>query len=76
MKLDKEMKKKRPELATREDVIFHQDTARPHTSLVTRKKLLKLGWEVMPHPPYNPDIAPSDYTLFRLLQNHFDVCIF
>ena len=38
MKLDKEIKEKRPELATRKGVIFHQDNARPHTSLVTRKK--------------------------------------
>ena len=37
MKLDKEMKEKRPELATRKGVIFHQDNARPHTSLVTCK---------------------------------------
>ena len=42
MKLDKEIKEKRPELATRKDVIFHQDNARPHTSSVTRKKLLEL----------------------------------
>ena len=27
---------------TRKGVIFHQDDARPHTSLVTRKKLLEL----------------------------------
>ena len=52
MKLDKEIKEKRPELATRKGFIFHQDNARPHTSLVTRKKLLESGWEVMPHPPY------------------------
>ena len=32
MKLDKEMKEKRPELATRKGVIFHQDNTRPHTS--------------------------------------------
>ena len=57
MKLDKEFKEKRPELATRKGVIFHQDNSRPHTSLVTRKKLLELGWEVMPHPPYSPDLA-------------------
>ena len=67
MKLDKEIKEKRPELATRKGVIFDQDNARPHTSLVTRKKLLELGWEVMPHPPYSPDFAPSDYHLFRSL---------
>ena len=53
-KLDKEIKEKRPELATRKGVIFHEDKARPHTSLVTRKKLFELGWEVMPHPPYSP----------------------
>ena len=46
MKLDNEMKEKRPELATRKGVIFHQDNARQHRSLVTRKKLLVLGWEV------------------------------
>ena len=22
-------------------------------------------WEVLSHPPYSPDIAPSDYHLFR-----------
>ena len=57
---------------TRKGVIFHQDNARPHTSLVTRKKLLELGWEVMPHPPYSPGLAPSDYHLFRSLQNYFN----
>ena len=52
MKLDKEIKEKRSELTTLEGVIFHQDNARPHTSLVTRKKSLELGWKVMPRPPY------------------------
>ena len=72
MKLDKEIEEKRPELATRKGVIFHQDNARPHTSLVTRKRLLELGWEVMPHPPYSSDLTPSDYQLFRTLHNHLN----
>ena len=58
MKLDKEIKRKRPELATRKGV--------------TRKELLKLGWEVMPYLPYSPDLAPSNYHLFRSLQNHLN----
>ena len=28
-----------------------------------------LGWEVMLHPSYSPDLAPSDYYLYRFLQN-------
>ncbi|KOC60026.1 Histone-lysine N-methyltransferase SETMAR [Habropoda laboriosa] len=53
-------------------VVFHQDNARPHTSLVTRQKLLQLEWDVLQHPPYSPDLAPSDYYLFRSLQNFLD----
>ena len=25
---------------------------------------------MVPHPPYSPDLAPSDYHLFGLLKNH------
>jgi len=68
-KLDQAIHKKRPELANRKGVVFHHDNARPHTSLTTRNKLLTLGWNVLPHPAYSPDLAPSDYYLFRSLQN-------
>lgn len=68
-KLNLAIKNKRPELANRRGVMFHHDNATPHTSLKTRNKLLRLGWDVLPHPPYSPDLAPSDYHLFRSLQN-------
>ncbi|XP_011069195.1 PREDICTED: histone-lysine N-methyltransferase SETMAR-like [Acromyrmex echinatior] len=62
---------KRPALANRRGIVFHQDNTRPHTSIVTRQKLRELGWEVFMHPPYTPDLAPSDYHLFLSMVNDF-----
>ena len=36
---------------------------------MTWQKLLQLGWEVLIHAPYSPDIASSDFHLFQSLQN-------
>ena len=55
---------KHPELVNRKRIVFHQDNTRPHVSLMTREKLLQLGWKVLFHPLYSPDIAPSDFHLF------------
>ena len=68
--------KKYLELVNRKHIIFHQDNRRPHVSLMTRQKLLQLGWEVLIHPPYSPDTAPSNFHLFRSLQNSFYEKIF
>ena len=38
-----------PELLNRKHIIFHQDNARLQLSLMTRQKLLQLGWEVLIH---------------------------
>ncbi|GFY02988.1 histone-lysine N-methyltransferase SETMAR [Trichonephila clavipes] len=58
------------ELANRKCAVFHQDNARPHTSVVTHQKLWNLSWEVLMHPPYSLDLAPSDYHFFLALQNY------
>ena len=57
-----------PQLANRK-VVFQQDNARPHVSLTTQTRLDKLGWDLLPHPPYSSDIALSDHHLFLSLQN-------
>lgn len=69
-KLNAAIKEKRPALASRKGIVFHHDNARPHTAMVPQQKLNALGWEGLSHPPYSPDIAPSDYYLFRSLQNY------
>jgi histone-lysine N-methyltransferase SETMAR len=59
-----------PALINRNQVVFLQDKAKPHTALLTKAKLDELGREVLSHPPYSPDLAPSDYHLFRSME-HF-----
>lgn len=64
--------KKRPEIANRKGVVFHHDNARPHVALSVLQKISEFGWDLLSHPAYSPDIAPSDYHLFRSLQNSLD----
>jgi histone-lysine N-methyltransferase SETMAR len=66
------LKEKRPHLVNRKGVVFHQDSARPHASEMTQQKIKELNWEILDHPPYSLDLAPSDYHLFRSLQSHLN----
>ena len=34
----------------------------------TKLKGLTFGWTTLPHPPYSPDLAPSDYHLFGAMK--------
>ena len=68
-RLNAALMQKRSSLINRGRIVFHQDNARPHTSLVTRQKLRELGWELLLHPPYSPDLVPSDYHLFLCMAN-------
>jgi histone-lysine N-methyltransferase SETMAR len=44
-------------------MLIQHDNARPHTNLRTQKAIARFGWNVLPHPPYSPDLAPSDFHL-------------
>ena len=65
-KLAAELEKKLPK---QPKVYFHHDNARPHISKSVKEQLAQFGWDVIPQPPYSPDIAPSYYHLFRSLSN-------
>ncbi|KAL0880861.1 hypothetical protein ABMA27_002044 [Loxostege sticticalis] len=69
MRLKQEVERKRLELINRRGVVFHHDNARPHTSLATQQKIREFGWEVLMHPPYSPDLAPSDFHLLTSRDN-------
>jgi len=45
-------------------VLFLHENAPADRALATQKKLAYLGFQCLDHPPYSPDLVPSDYHLF------------
>ena len=48
--------------------LLHHDKAPAHAALLTRRFLTNNNMTVVPHPPYSPDLAPSDFFLFPKLK--------
>jgi histone-lysine N-methyltransferase SETMAR len=45
-------------------VLFLHENAPAQRTLETQKKLAYLDFQCLDHPPYSPDLAPSDYHRF------------
>jgi transposase len=57
-------------------LVVHVDNCSVHTSAITKEFMETHDMVSMPHPPYSPDLAPSDFYLFgtvkqRLQQAQF-----
>jgi transposase len=50
------------------DVVFLHDNARPHTAARTNALIKLFNWEIFDHPPYGPDLVPSEYHLFTKMK--------
>lgn len=48
----------------RRGVLFHHDNAPAHWSAFAMAIIQQAGIELVDHPPYSPDLAPSDFYLF------------
>ena len=57
---------KRPDLVG--IFILHQDNTPPHKARIVTEFLVEQGIETLRHPPYSPDLAPSDFWLFDTLK--------
>jgi len=44
------------------------DNAPAHRALATQNKLAYLGFQYLYHPPYSPNLAPSDFHLLPELK--------
>jgi hypothetical protein len=49
-------------------VLLQHDNAWPHTACSTVATIQHLSFKCLPHPPYLPDLAPSDFHVFGLLK--------
>jgi histone-lysine N-methyltransferase SETMAR len=71
MKLRDAIRRKPPCQLAR-GVLLHHYNARPHTAWATQEGIQELQWELLEHPPYSPDLGPSDFHLSGLLKTHLD----
>jgi len=63
------VKEKRRRMLTRgPPLLHHNDPA--HMSRVEQAVVKDIGYEQMSHPPYSPDLTPSDFYLLRHLKLH------
>ena len=53
-------------------VLLQQDNAKVHTCKVAMAVVEENWYELIPHPAYSPDLAPSDFFLFLDLKK--DIC--
>ena len=51
-------------------VLFHADNAPAHSCAFALAKVHECGFQIVQHPPYSPNLAPSDYYLFPNLKKH------
>ena len=51
-------------------VLFHQDNAPEHKSVIAMAAVRDCGFELVDHPTYSPDLAPFDYFLFPNMKTH------
>ncbi|KOC71283.1 Histone-lysine N-methyltransferase SETMAR, partial [Habropoda laboriosa] len=71
-RVQQQLQIKRPSLVNRKGVLHLHDNARPHVATATQQKISNLKWKLIPHPPYSPDMAPTDFHLFQALQNNLN----
>jgi hypothetical protein len=66
-KLRRAIQNKRRGMLSR-GVVWLHDNARPHTAAATQHLIVTFVWKQFDHPPYSPDLAPSDFRVFPHLK--------
>ena len=60
-----------PALVNRKGPVLLHNNDWPHVAQWTLQKLSKLGYSILPHLPYSPDLLPTDYTYSSILTTFY-----
>jgi len=66
------IKEKRREKLSAGVLLLH-DNAPVHMSAQSQAAIQQCGFQQLNHPPYSPNLAPSDYFLFLVMKNFLRV---
>ena len=67
-RLRENVRRKRPDQRRNNTWLLHHNNAPAHAVLLTRRFWTNNNMTVVSHPPYSPDLAPSDFFLFPKLK--------
>ena len=56
-------------LVDRRNLVLLYDNTSPYSIRIMQEKNLDLGWSVQSHPPFSPELEPSNIHLFHTLPN-------
>lgn len=54
--------------SNKKSIWLHLDNSHVHNSKLCHQKYIEFGFRRAPHPPYSPDVAPSDFYLFGFIK--------
>ena len=66
--LREKLRWRRPHLWRRQSFWLHHDGAPAHRADIVMNFLRATNTKILPHPPYSPDLAPSDFFLFTRMK--------
>ena len=68
-RLRENVRRKRPDQWRNNTWLLHHDNVPAHAALLPRRFLTDNNMTVVPHPPYSPDLAHSDFFLISIIEN-------
>ncbi|UYV74936.1 hypothetical protein LAZ67_12001839 [Cordylochernes scorpioides] len=65
-----ELSERQQERRLHNKLILQHDNAPAHNATVVKNTIKDLGWELLPHSPYSPDLAPQDDPIIPMDKVH------